>query len=117
MDYKRFYNLYNDYNFMLLKAVHFGVYSENSFRSTQARLERSICHMLLDPKCLEYKNLLKELYESVIRGEDTSGFLPSVNELYKRMLYRKVLRYVPVCTACFCLCIITGIIFKMPAFH
>lgn len=117
MDYKRFYNLYKDYNFMLLKAVHFGVYSENLFISIQVGLERCICDMLLETKCLEYKNFLKELYESVIKGEDISGFLPLVNELCKKMAVRKALRVAPVFTACFCLFIITGIILKITVFY
>ncbi len=117
MQYKIFYNLYNDYNFMLLSAVHYGVYSENLFKSIQDRLEKCICGMLFKPECMEYKNSLKELYGYVIRGEDIRGFQPLVRELYKKMTYKRILKDILVYAACFCLCTFTGIILKKPLFH
>lgn len=102
---------------MLLSAVHYGVYSENLFKSIQTGLEKSICCMLFKPECLEYKSLLKELYGYVIRGKDISGFQSSVCEIHKKMTFKKRLNALPVYTACFCLCIFTGIVLKMQVFH
>lgn len=102
---------------MLLKAIHFDVYSESMFKTIQCELEEIICCKLRNDKYSEYKDFLKDIYESVVKGKDLSGFMPSVDKLYKEMVFRKALREIPVYAAYATICIFIVIIFKFPVFH
>lgn len=108
MEYEKLYRLCSDYNFMLKKAVHFGVYSENRLKDIQNELMELLKFMASDPAYAQYQPLLREMQQAVSSKSDISSFFPSVQKLQGKVRARKFVSDIPLYILCIAAIVIAG---------
>lgn len=113
MEYEKFYRLCLDYNFMLIKAVHFGVYSENRLKDIQAELLKIMELLAADPVYVQYKPLLQEMHHAVNSKSDINSFFPSARKLQAEVKARKFVSDVPLYLLCVSALVIAGTLPKI----